>query len=113
MSIKVMMSVVGCVAFLSMSGCASVAVGNAPDKTPPKLMKSENARGLLQGKSAGVLWDKPSAFGPVPANLQTVGNAACQAIGFAKASGYHPSALDVEGKAIAGGGFFCSAGAKQ
>ncbi|WGZ96234.1 MAG: hypothetical protein QJT81_09765 [Candidatus Thiothrix putei] len=108
MSKKLSIIAFGCAVAWLVSGCSSVMVGSAPDKNPPKLLKAENVRGLDKGKVADVQWDRPIAFGPVPTNLQVVGDAACQAGGFAKAIGYHPSAIGLDGKAIAGGGYFCS-----
>ncbi len=98
------------VVILFVSGCTTMTVGNAPDSNPPKLLKSENDRdrGLTQGKVSGIRWDRPGAFGPVPANLQAQGDAGCQAGGFTRAIGYHPGALNLEGKPIAGGGYFCA-----
>lgn len=105
---KSSIAVFGCAIVLMISGCATATIGNAPDRNPPKLLKSDNAGGVNQGKRDNVIWDRPGAFGPVPANLQATGDAACRAGGFAKASGYHPAALNVDGKPIAGGGYFCA-----
>lgn len=93
---------------LAVSGCTMMTVGNAPDSNPPKLLKSDNDRGLNQGKIDDIRWDRPGAFGPVPANLQAKGDAGCQAGGFNRAIGYHPGALNLDGKPIAGGGYFCA-----
>jgi hypothetical protein len=72
------------------------------------MIASENARGWNNGSAAGVLWDRSAAFGVVPANLQANGNAVCQAGGFARAVGYHPAAIGLNGKAVKGGGYLCA-----
>ena len=108
MYIKSSVALFGCVVMLAVSGCTTMTVGNAPDSNPPKLLKSDNDSGLNQGKIDDIRWDRPGAFGPVPANLQAQGDAACRAGGFNRAIGYHPSALNLDGKPIAGGGYFCA-----
>ncbi len=115
MHIKSSVTLLGCVVMLAVSGCTTMTVGNAPDSNPPKLLKSDNDSGLNQGKIDDIRWDRPSAFGPVPANLQAQGDAACKYIDFyrkkfdfTRAIGYHPGALNLDGKPIAGGGYLCA-----
>jgi len=82
-------------------GCVSMPVGpgSKADAVPPK---------LTIGKNNVKLWDRPNAFGPVPAGLQEAGNKLCGALNL-KATGYHPNAQDENGKALPGGGYFCAA----
>lgn len=104
MKMKTLFAVLGSVWLVA--GCTTV--GNTPDQNPPKMVASENARGWDNGRSVEVLWDRSAAFGVVPANLQANGNAVCQAGGFARAVGYHPAAIGLNGKAVKGGGYLCA-----
>lgn len=69
--------------------------------TPPKLVPFE----------VGFVWDRPHAFGPVPASLINEGNEGCSTLNRGdqsfRASGYHPAAADEKGVPFPGGGFFC------
>jgi len=93
-SVPLFASVVVC----ALTSCAVIGPGDKADAVPPRLVIDSN-------KVAA--WDRPNAFGPVPAELQATGNNTCQQIGAEKATGYHPGALDAEGKPVAGGGYFC------
>ena len=87
-------------------GCA---VGSAPDeKNPPQLVDTALRKGWDGSNLENVAWDRPSAFGPVPANLQAKGDEICKKGKWERAVGYHPKALDLEGKPIPDGGFYCS-----
>lgn len=67
---------------------------------PPKLVRTTTDN-LLE-------WDRPSAFGRVPPQLQARGNVVCSILGKdVTALGYNPNAQDQYGKTIPGGGFFC------
>jgi hypothetical protein len=68
------------------------------DGRPPQLILNNGQLG----------WDRPGAFGAVPAALIEVANRAClkQGSNF-KPLGYHPKALDQTGKSVAEGGFLC------
>lgn len=79
-------------------GCAEMP-GDKPAANAPRLV-------LDSDKVA--TWDHPGAFGPVPSGLQAGGDKICQSIGLKKAIGYHPKAEGVNGKPIAGGGYYCS-----
>ena len=72
--------------------------GDEPGKVPPRLERT--------GED-GLRWDNPAAFGPVPADLQAKGNGICREVGFARATGYHPQARELDGSIIKGGGYFC------
>ena len=68
---------------------------------PPRLYRATGNQNLLE-------WDRPEAFGRVPAHLQSRGNVVCSILGKdITAIGYNPNALDQNGKAIPGGGYFC------
>jgi hypothetical protein len=88
-------------------GCytAMAATREMPDEVPPRIAeaapKTEVNRRLF-------VWDRPSAFGRGPADLQATGDFIC-----AKgridlhATGYHPKARDKDDREIPGGGYFC------
>ena len=68
---------------------------------PPRLYRATGNQNQLE-------WDRPDAFGRVPAHLQSRGNVVCSILGKdITAIGYNPNALDQNGKAIPGGGYFC------
>ena len=88
-------------------GCAGI--GSAPDeKNPPQLVDSSFRKGWDGQKVENVAWDRPGAFGPVPAKLQARGDAICEGGQFERALGYHPKALDLDGKLLPDGGFYCT-----
>ncbi|WP_287600165.1 hypothetical protein [Thiothrix sp.] len=99
----------------TLSACSVSPVGTSFDQTPPKLVdldapkegKPVDSRAIVNGKIQRVGWDRPSAFGSVPSELQADGRRICQAIKYNKAIGYHPRALDYAGNPIKGGGFYC------
>lgn len=72
-------------------------VGSAPDPVPPQIQI---------GVDGSAFWDRPGAFGPVPAELQQDGDGICGA--GMKAVGYHPEAKDQQGDSFEGGGFLCA-----
>ena len=86
-------------------GCA---IGSAPSEDPPKLVDTVFRKGWDGSDVTNVAWDRPGAFGPVPANLQAKGDDICKKGGFERAVGYHPKALDRDGKHIPEGGYYCS-----
>lgn len=90
-------------AALLSTACASFnVIGDQPAATPPQLIRLADGR---------VVWDKPGAFGPVPAELAAKGAAVCKVLNTDKESykvlGFHPSARDLLGNTIAQGGFYC------
>ena len=98
---------------LFVSGCTSLPVGSAPDNNPPKMVASEAARGWSNGDIVNVLWDRSTAFGPVPANMQATGENVCRLAGFSRVIGFHPTALDLNGQAVRGGGYLCTGSRNQ
>lgn len=81
-------------------GCASKnRPGPKPAAVPPQLVLISHNR---------LAWDRPRAFGPVPAALQSRGNRVCFTADQGIALGYHPQAKNQEGLPFAGGGFLCS-----
>lgn len=90
-----------------LGGCASAPqIGEASDSNPPQLTatgeRDKSGRELLT-------WDRPGAFGKVPADKKVLGNAACLLARVdLEAIGYHPRAKDGAGKEMPGGGFFCA-----
>ncbi|MDZ7852534.1 MAG: hypothetical protein U5L98_07760 [Halomonas sp.] len=85
--------------FLALSGCATSMEGPGayPAETPPKLIE----------KGEHPTWNDPGLFGPVPAELQAMGDEVCQSDNYRHAIGYHPEARDINGSPIPGGGFLC------
>jgi hypothetical protein len=84
--------------FLAMAGCSTIPVGpgEKPDAVAPK---------IRVGSDQSRTWDRPRAFGPVPASLEATGNQVCgQGM---KAIGYHPEAQDENGKPFPAGGYLC------
>lgn len=68
------------------------------DQTPPRIV-------LKDGQSG---WDRPGAFGAVPEALQDRAKQECARQGAGmKPLGFHPGALDAQGKAVPNGGFLC------
>ncbi len=53
------------------------------------------------------VWDKSAGFGPVPKNLQAIGDAECQKVKFDRAVGYSKRTLNPDGKTFEKGGFMC------
>jgi hypothetical protein len=84
-----------------LAGCAA-GPGAQPAAIAPQLFI--NAQGLKQ-------WDRPEAFGPVPAELLATGRAHCATFNNGGKryvpAGYHPHARSVEGFPFEDGGFFC------
>lgn len=72
--------------------------GDAPSKQVPRLLRTNGILG----------WDKPAAFGAVPAREQARGDVICgRLVAYHEAVAFHPAAQDEEGKPISGGGFLC------
>ncbi len=63
---------------------------------------------MIADKNGTLVWDRPYAFGPVPSELKVEADADCRRNGFKSAVGYHPDALDHNGKRFPIGGFFCA-----
>lgn len=85
---------------LVFTGCTSavfVGPGDKPDAVPPK---------IVLGADNNRIWDRPNAFGPVPAGLQEAGKKVCGPLGL-KAIGYHPNAQDENGYRFPDGGYLC------
>jgi len=93
-------------AVLGLSGC-SVAplIGTSYGEPPPQVafLGAKDVNGVEY-----LTWVRVSSFGPVPEALQAVGHLRCMKLGTSlRAVGYHPRALDLQGKPTPGGGFFC------
>jgi hypothetical protein len=79
--------------------CGLKPNGDQPDSKPPRLVREKDT----------VAWDRPAAFGRVPKAEYDRGRTLCQTLGSDFVPiGFHPEAEDEQGKAIAGGGFFCA-----
>ncbi|MDO8888328.1 MAG: hypothetical protein Q7V16_07080 [Hydrogenophaga sp.] len=89
-----------CIAVLS--GCAYPSPGDKLGEIPPQIVVRNDVR----------TWDRPGAFGPVPDSLREQAARVCASLDSEKvkheARGYHPGALNLEGKPFAGGGYYCT-----
>lgn len=97
MKVKVVVSmavVVGILAF------ASLSLATAPSKKAGAV-----APRLQVGADQVKIWDRPDAFGPVPSQKRALGKKVCGP--GKKAVGFHPKALDENGKVFPRGGFLC------
>jgi hypothetical protein len=70
-------------------------------QVPPRLIMEDGFR----------KWDRPEAFGPVPANLMETGRKVCATMNTGNYEyepvGYHSRAMDSQGYEFQGGGYFC------
>lgn len=93
-------------AVLGLSGCSlAPLIGKSYGEPPPQVayLGAKDVNGAEY-----LTWDRVSSFGPVPEELQAAGHLRCMKLGSTlRAAGYHPRALDVQGKPTPGGGFFC------
>lgn len=86
-----------------LTACAAPAPGPgaSEDQTPPRLVRDA---------SGTVLWDRPTAFGPVPADKMAAGVTVCGGVNSAsKPAGYHSRAQNEKGVSFATGGYLCVA----
>ena len=86
-----------------LAACASPAPGPgaSEDTTPPRLVRDT---------SGTVVWDRPTAFGPVPADKLAAGVTVCGGVNSAaKPGGYHSRAQNEYGVSFATGGYLCVA----
>jgi len=93
---------------LVLAGCAQLP-GEKQGAEPPRLVKlSEKVDGKTVER---LVWDNAQSFGAVPAVLAAKAERTCKALNTDRlqwrATGYHASALDADGKRLAGGGYFC------
>lgn len=92
-------------ASFALSACVTTpAVGSKQAEVPPQ---------IIVNKDGYKIWNNPSAFGPVPAELASAGQKACATLDTDKvkyeAKGYHAQAKDIDGNAFAEGGYYCVA----
>lgn len=91
---------------MSLTGCSTGSVvGDKYGDLPPQVV----FLGAVDAKGQDYLtWDRPGSFGPVPKELQGVGDISCMSVSLTlRAGGYHPKALDRKGNLVPGGGFYC------
>lgn len=67
-------------------------------ETPPQITAYQEERPV---------WNKTAGFGPVPGNLQQIGDAECQKVKYDRAVGYSKQTLNPDGKSFEKGGFMC------
>ncbi|MEY3201817.1 MAG: hypothetical protein RIR70_1367 [Pseudomonadota bacterium] len=85
--------------------CLSVLAGcSSAPKEPVAEVVPRITLGGPDGKTR--VWANASAFRPVPIQLRAKAAEICEAIG-ARAAGFHPRALDENGKTFTEGGFYC------
>jgi len=97
-------TLVGCsskntVASTELQNLSAPVMGAYPAPVAPRLIKDSGGK---------IIWDHPSAFGPVPQLFQLVGDKTCSSLqSNLVAIGYHPDAMDLTGKRFEGGAFYC------
>ena len=92
-------------ATIVLSGCYTAPIiGKEPGATPPKIVIDPND----QKKRT---WENPESFGPIPANELDRGRVICSTLDKDdlrfEPKGFHPRAIDLDGKQFVGGGFLC------
>jgi predicted small secreted protein len=98
-------SLLAIAATVSLSACSTtMGPGETASATPPRLVSG--ASGV--STTNAVAWDRPDAFGPVPADLRAKGQAACDRLeGGWTPTGYHPMAQLADGSTSPSGGYYC------
>lgn len=86
---------------LSVQAQGASMPGAKEAQVPPRLIMEDGFR----------KWDRPEAFGPVPAHLIEAGRKVCATMNTGKYEyepvGYHSRAMDAQGYEFQGGGYFC------
>lgn len=77
---------------------APVMAQNKGQETPPQVTAYQEERPV---------WNKTAGFGPVPSNLQQIGDAECRKVKYDRAVGYNKQTLNPDGKSFEKGGFMC------
>lgn len=85
-------------AFVAALAGISLSVAAFAQSAPPQIKEYQEERPV---------WDKTSGFGPVPKNLQIIGDAECQKVKYDRAVGYSKKTLNPDGKTYQKGGFMC------
>ncbi len=100
---RMLLAISAAVLAVTAAGCTTM-IGDKPSDVPPRLAGDPD-------KASSHIWDRPEAFGPVPADLVAKGNSICATMNTGdkkyQAVGYHPKAIGIDGRAIPGGGYFC------
>ncbi len=91
---------------LLLVGCAQGSLmGDVPSDPPPRLamLGAKDAKGHEY-----MTWEHPGSFGKVPADRKSAGDITCMKLQInLRAQGYHPRALNVQGKPFSGGAYYC------
>src|SRR5690348_2926862 len=102
-----LVSALAVAATIGLAACAQMKPGAVASDVPPRLVS--NGTGV--SSVGGLSWDRPEAFGPVPADQLARGQASCNKLGEGwKPTGYHPRAQNADGTPARGGGFYCEKG---
>jgi hypothetical protein len=80
--------------------------GRQPADRAPQLESNTDKKLCGDGYSGLPLWNDVSLFGPIPTRLEKRAVELCEPAGM-EPWGYHPNAIDQEGRKIPGGGFLC------
>lgn len=85
-----------------LAGCAtSTSRGDRQAEQAPRLVERNNV----------IAWDRGDAFGPVPLRLASLAAINCATLDTKdvkwQPEGFHARALDLDGKPLPGGGYFC------
>ena len=90
-----------CLPMALLAACAAPSIGDKQADVAPRIIIKDDVR----------TWDKPGAFGPVPAELQANGQKVCGSLdkdnAKHEARGYHAKAENLEGQPFVGGGYYC------
>lgn len=97
------------VSTLMVSFQAAVAQSAANTSTPQDNL-APKIKGFQEDKP---VWDRSTTFGPVPKNLQKVGNAECKKANYDRAIGYSNTAQSPDGSNFEKGAFLCESDAKN
>jgi hypothetical protein len=89
---------------------AETAMGTATTSAKPGAAEADVAPRLIV-RDGFKVWDNPAGFGPVPAELMATGRDVCATMNTKDKefvpTGYHSRAIDAEGIAFQGGGYYC------
>lgn len=82
----------------------AITISGTYGNPPPRLVHAPEDPEKL-------MWDKPEAFGPVPLSQRPEGKAVCSRLHHDDVDyivvGFHPNAIDIDGKPFPDGAYFC------
>jgi hypothetical protein len=102
-------SLLAIAATIALSACvtSTAGPGESASANPPRLVSGAGGFSTTSNMS----WDRPDAFGPVPADMRAKGQTACDRLGSGWVpTGYHPMAQLADGSTSPTGGYWCRQG---